>query len=754
LISQIEATVATIPANYSSLWTALAPAYSSSATYAVGQYCTYNGNLYRCTTAITAAETWTSSHWTAVKVGNELSDLKSAIINTNDNIGVVIDLIPNIQKTGTSSFTFEPEKGYYSSSGAWVAHNSHANAHRLYKIPSGLYINGNTIEEGAKLVISEFSLTDGVYTRIRQGDGALNNTNSDYYYSFDYYKNGGYTNYPAKADCVVRFVEAGAITIDNIKNAQDEFLNGLKSKTIDYMAFLPDDDMGTLWEKAYYNSSGTYLSSSNYRTTRDFIPATIQSVSADTGYLLNIYYFDSTGAYLKRRTGLSSFLIFQHDYYKYKICVQASPLGSLDGVDWVGHITISDRPIQQLQIDKLSSDVGLLIEYGAIDLIDNNAFEKGSINSSGVDIPAGYAYRTIGFVSSNIKTVKAKTGKAIMVYLYNKSGVFQERQQNQFDYTFNHADYNYRIVVYNYPLSTSDDVSNMMPDDFVYMLSKQITQQDKNTCGTFTVNDGIITIDMNKARYTVKRVINESINVDTWRLYQGDLKKDGAIIGTLWSNSDVEGAIKISGEDDFVCGYHGDEIMTSAVILVDGSPLDTSNDIPETPFSEIALCVLSDVYHCNTSPTPSVVAFKRIKTLKFTKDGYTVSNRFIAKENLSITRGALAMVSAVKSNLLGDQMITYLGSNSDLQLYPCPDNSGSGDKPESKSNKPMTEGDIYLTGAVLKLKMIYGQDNPGYNPYFNNMTDQNRIKIYFDQYNSREVSAGDVMQDEFSVEIV
>ena len=79
LISEIDTAVASIPADYSSLWTTLAPAYSTSATYAVGQYVTYNGGLYRCISAITTAESWTAAHWSAAKVGPDLSDLKSAI---------------------------------------------------------------------------------------------------------------------------------------------------------------------------------------------------------------------------------------------------------------------------------------------------------------------------------------------------------------------------------------------------------------------------------------------------------------------------------------------------------------------------------------------------------------------------------------------------------------------------------------------------------------------------------------------------
>lgn len=54
-----------------------ASAYSSSSTYAVGDYVIHNSNLYRCTTAITTAESFTAAHWTQVVLGDDVSDLKS-----------------------------------------------------------------------------------------------------------------------------------------------------------------------------------------------------------------------------------------------------------------------------------------------------------------------------------------------------------------------------------------------------------------------------------------------------------------------------------------------------------------------------------------------------------------------------------------------------------------------------------------------------------------------------------------------------
>ena len=89
LINQISAAVATIPASWSGLMADIAPTYSTSAAYPVGAYVYYNGDLYRCTTAITTGETWTAAHWTTAVLGNDVSDLKTA---TNNYPGIVAEL--------------------------------------------------------------------------------------------------------------------------------------------------------------------------------------------------------------------------------------------------------------------------------------------------------------------------------------------------------------------------------------------------------------------------------------------------------------------------------------------------------------------------------------------------------------------------------------------------------------------------------------------------------------------------------------
>ena len=61
-------------------------AYSSSSTYAVGDYCIYGNTLYKCTTAITTAENWNSAHWAATTIATEFEVLETAIEDSKKTI--------------------------------------------------------------------------------------------------------------------------------------------------------------------------------------------------------------------------------------------------------------------------------------------------------------------------------------------------------------------------------------------------------------------------------------------------------------------------------------------------------------------------------------------------------------------------------------------------------------------------------------------------------------------------------------------
>lgn len=114
LIEEIEDTVATIPADYSDLWKTFESTYSTSNTYNVGDYTTYDGKLYRCVVKIATGETWTATHWTPVDVGSELVELKKAITNITGN-DVSYGWIDNkwIDTSGTVDVTsYDTHSGY------------------------------------------------------------------------------------------------------------------------------------------------------------------------------------------------------------------------------------------------------------------------------------------------------------------------------------------------------------------------------------------------------------------------------------------------------------------------------------------------------------------------------------------------------------------------------------------------------------------------------------------------------------------
>lgn len=64
--------------------TAIAPVYNPQSTYAEGVRCMYKGKLYRCSTAIQAAEAWTAAHWTEEPVSEMVSNVTPLVIRISN----------------------------------------------------------------------------------------------------------------------------------------------------------------------------------------------------------------------------------------------------------------------------------------------------------------------------------------------------------------------------------------------------------------------------------------------------------------------------------------------------------------------------------------------------------------------------------------------------------------------------------------------------------------------------------------------
>ena len=63
-----------------------ASVYSPSSTYALGDYCTYQNVLYKCTTAITTPEAWNSAHWIATRSMDKLIDTGWQLCNVDTSV--------------------------------------------------------------------------------------------------------------------------------------------------------------------------------------------------------------------------------------------------------------------------------------------------------------------------------------------------------------------------------------------------------------------------------------------------------------------------------------------------------------------------------------------------------------------------------------------------------------------------------------------------------------------------------------------
>lgn len=77
----------------------------ASLTYPVplGKYTYYDGGLYRCISPIASSEAFTPAHWTAVKLGDDVSDLKSALFTSTGNLLLPVVNGKYINLSGTSA---------------------------------------------------------------------------------------------------------------------------------------------------------------------------------------------------------------------------------------------------------------------------------------------------------------------------------------------------------------------------------------------------------------------------------------------------------------------------------------------------------------------------------------------------------------------------------------------------------------------------------------------------------------------------
>lgn len=140
----------------------IAGAYSATKTYDVGDYCYYSGTLYRCTTAITTAEAWTSGHWTAAKLAEDLT-LQSEKIDYTSNGGLIRSYSPS---NPSGLFTINKKK-YWNTSGTAANANSNCCTNKISGL-DGIAVKFSV--QSPYLLAFRYWNPDGTYNLGRAGE--------------------------------------------------------------------------------------------------------------------------------------------------------------------------------------------------------------------------------------------------------------------------------------------------------------------------------------------------------------------------------------------------------------------------------------------------------------------------------------------------------------------------------------------------------------------------------------------------------
>lgn len=95
------------------------PVYSATSTYAVGDRVRYSYNSWECNTAITTAEAWDATHWTALPTLQEQIDGKQATLVSGTNIKT----INNESLLGSGNITIQGGGGSVAVDGTTISKN-------------------------------------------------------------------------------------------------------------------------------------------------------------------------------------------------------------------------------------------------------------------------------------------------------------------------------------------------------------------------------------------------------------------------------------------------------------------------------------------------------------------------------------------------------------------------------------------------------------------------------------------------------
>lgn len=246
--------------------------------------------------------------------------------------------------------------------------------------------------------------------------------------------------------------------------------------------------------------------------------------------------------------------------------------------------------------------------------------------------------------------------------------------------------------------------------------------------------------------YNLKHIDDESINADLWRLYElyeSSLVSDSSPYSLsrvydgkpIANTGEWEAAIREVGAGDFIGGYHGDEVLTSVSIFVNGEEVEfNKKQYVSDSFSFVQKSNLYSWY------TGEVIA-THVKEYNFSQNGFVLNQTVTWNKSVDISRAYLAMLPVKrKIDYTSGVQITdtawYWPSGSIQDVY--------------QSGFPVvvtkSDDEVWLEGAESRfraeVKMNKHPNLSGYNVFVNNVDAYN--KVYFDISGSYTTTPGEV----------
>lgn len=311
------------------------------------------------------------------------------------------------------------------------------------------------------------------------------------------------------------------------------------------------------------------------------------------------------------------------------------------------------------------------------------------------------------------------------------------------------------LVVASYQTNiTIANASKIHVEGLTYELTDSVSLQEsqiKPFLKTNTVAKGIsqYIITNGNARYYVNYYNNNNIRVNLWRTNKCEIKADNGSYFTLWKNSDADGVVQLN-EDDFIGGYHGDEIQTLVHMYVDGSEVMPSDTFEEKAYKEIVMMFTSNVYHCNTSQEADRIAFIRNKVLIFNENGFTVKNDWIAQEDLSYILAYMGMLSIER--YLSDGVTPLIKGYYTNKDYVYKDNATATERSDKITNVHFVTA---YGDASISIKYPADASNCRGHVQDYNTTSQQRLKAYlgYGYGVAIPLATGDILQAEATIKI-